>query len=99
MTDLITYRQTVGYAVALPATSTKPTRCTPKVGDDFDWITPKSLGKGTATMIKKTAGLEAAAEPPANFCRRSSRAKKSGTATAELHSWDAGGIIPVFRDS
>lgn len=33
-----------------------------RTGDDFGWITPKSLRKSTATMITKSAGLEAAAD-------------------------------------
>jgi len=33
-----------------------------RTGDDFSWITPKSLRKSAATMIKKSAGLEAAAD-------------------------------------
>lgn len=33
-----------------------------QTGDDFSWLTPKSLRKSTATMITKSAGLEAAAD-------------------------------------
>ncbi|WP_264671353.1 tyrosine-type recombinase/integrase [Arthrobacter sp. VKM Ac-2550] len=33
-----------------------------RTGDDFAWVKPKSLRKSTATMIKRSSGLEAAAE-------------------------------------
>jgi integrase len=33
-----------------------------QTGDDFSWLTPKSLRKSTAAMIKRSAGLEAAAD-------------------------------------
>lgn len=32
-----------------------------QTGDDFHWVTPKSMRKSAATMIKRSSGLEAAA--------------------------------------